>query len=82
MSEGLTRLVYVEGQKILHLPAKLRMIPGEKLILHGRRSISASCKALELECRDEDFQKTDFFRSLKNPGKDPDSGHLARPARV
>ena len=33
------------------------MTPGEKLILHGRRSISASCKALELECRDEDFQK-------------------------
>ena len=58
------------------------MIPGEKLILHGRRSVSASCKALELECRDEDFQKKDFFRSLKNPGEDPDSGHLARPARV
>ena len=52
----------VEGQKILHLPAKLRMIPGEKLILHGRRSISASCKALELECRGEDFfKKKDFF---------------------
>ena len=56
------------------------MIPGEKLILHGRRNISASCKALELECRDEDFQKKN--RSLKNPGEDPDSGHLARTARV
>ena len=33
------------------------MIPGEKLILHGKRNISASCKALELECRDEDFPK-------------------------
>ena len=70
------------------------MIPGEKLILHGRRSISASCKALELECRDEDFQQKRcvcvcvflfflfFFRSLKNLGEDPDSGHLARPTRV
>ena len=33
------------------------MIRGEKLHLHGRRSISASCMALELECRDEDFRK-------------------------
>ena len=33
------------------------MIRGEKLNLHGRRSISASCMALELECRDEDFSK-------------------------
>ena len=49
------------------------MIPGEKLILHGRRSISASCKALELECRDEDFQKKVLFWSLKNLGEDPDS---------
>ena len=46
------------------------------LNLHGRRSIWASCcKALELECRDEDFQKKkkkkkknnmSFFRNLKN----------------
>ena len=33
------------------------MIRGEKLNLHGKRSISASCMALELECRDEDFRK-------------------------
>ena len=37
------------------------MIPGEKLILLGRRSISACCKALELECRDKDFQKKQCF---------------------
>ena len=46
------------------MPAKLRMIRGEKLNLHGKRSIWGSCKALELECRDEDFrQKGLFFRT-------------------
>ena len=53
------------------------MIPGEKLILHGRRSISASCKALELECRDEDFREKKsvwFFRTLKNLGEGNTNG--------
>ena len=47
------------------------MIPGEKLILHGRRSISASCKALELECRDKDFFKKEkiFFGASKTLAK-------------
>ena len=39
------------------------MIRGEKLNLHGRRSISASCMALELECRDEDVRKKVSFFS-------------------
>ena len=44
------------------------MIRGEKLNLHSRRSIWASCRALELERRDEDFppKKSVFFRNLKN----------------
>ena len=57
MQKGVQRLVSVEGQKILRLPVNLRMIRGEKLILHGRHNISASCRALEREYRDEDFLK-------------------------
>ena len=46
------------------------MIRGEKLNLHGRRSISASCMALELECRDEDFRKKEkcpVFSDTRRP---------------
>ena len=56
---------------MLRLPVKLKMIRGEKLNLHGRRSISASCMALELECRDEDFRrkKCPFFGPPKTLGE-------------
>ena len=57
MQEGEKRLVSGEGQKILRLPASLKIIRKEKLILHGRRSISASCRALEQACCEEDFSK-------------------------
>ena len=59
----------MEVEKILRLPVKLKMIRGEKLNLHGRRSISASCMALELECRDEDFRekKSVLFSDPRKP---------------
>ena len=57
MQKGVKRLVSGEGQKILRLPASLKIVRGEKLILHGRRSLSASCRALEQACREEDFSK-------------------------
>ena len=42
------------------------MIHGEKLNLHGRRSVSASCKSLELECHaDDDVRKMCLFRNFK-----------------
>ena len=43
MHKGVKRLVSGEGQKILRLPGSLKIIRREKLILHGKRSISASC---------------------------------------
>ena len=43
------------------------MIRGEKLNLHGRRSISASCMALELECRDEEKKKSVPFSDPRKP---------------
>ena len=53
----------------MRLPVKLKMIRGEKLNLHGRRSISASCMALELECRDEDFRREKNMVLFSDPRK-------------
>ena len=71
MQKGVKRLVSGEGQKILRLPGSLKIKRREKLMLHGKRSISASCRALQQACRDGDFSKKScFFESLKN-------GHLS-----
>ena len=57
MQKGVKRLVSGEGQKILRLPASLKIIGREKLMLHDKRSISASCRALEQACCEEDVSK-------------------------
>ena len=70
MQKGVKRLVSGEGQKILRLPGSLKIIRREKLILHGKRSISASCRALQQACREGDFSKKWCFLESGN-------GHLS-----
>ena len=57
MQKGIKRLVSGEGQKILRLPGSLKTIRREKLILHGKRSISSSGRALQQACREGDCSK-------------------------
>ena len=61
MQKGVKRLVSGEGQKILRLPDSLKAIRSEKLILHGKRSISASGSALQQACREGDILKKCLF---------------------